>query len=182
MELGVINADFKSNISDIANPSMWQALQNSVSLIKKFSESAQRLLQNILYNMNSSSPYKCVFRTPEFSMILFSGLLMEVELHDMQLSFYKFTDFKKRPADIVLTCPIRKKQELIDLVFANASDRISDLCYDSTSLPTGGCSSPRRVHTGYSHPTKPEKVTIPFHCKDIPKGTENSILKQAGPK
>lgn len=31
----------------------------------------------------------------------------------------------------------------------------------------------------YVHPTKPGKVTIPFHCKDIPIGTEKSILKQA---
>lgn len=37
-------------------------------------------------------------------------------------------------------------------------------------------------HRHYSHPAKPGKVTIPFHCKDIPKGTENSILKQAGLK
>ena len=34
----------------------------------------------------------------------------------------------------------------------------------------------------YVHPTKPGKVTIPFHTKDIPKGTENSILRQAGLK
>jgi len=37
-------------------------------------------------------------------------------------------------------------------------------------------------HRHYSHPTKPGKVTIPFHAKDIPKGTELSILKQAGIK
>nr|DAJ90215.1 MAG TPA: hypothetical protein [Bacteriophage sp.] len=37
-------------------------------------------------------------------------------------------------------------------------------------------------HRQYIHPTMPGKVTIPFHCKDIPKGTENSILKQAGLK
>lgn len=37
-------------------------------------------------------------------------------------------------------------------------------------------------HRHYIHPTKPGKVTIPFHCKDIPKGTELSILKQAGLK
>ncbi len=37
-------------------------------------------------------------------------------------------------------------------------------------------------HRHYIHPTKPGKVTIPFHGKDIPKGTENSILKQAGLK
>ena len=37
-------------------------------------------------------------------------------------------------------------------------------------------------HRHYIHPTKPGKVTIPFHCKDIPKGTELSILKQAGMK
>lgn len=37
-------------------------------------------------------------------------------------------------------------------------------------------------HRHYIHPTKPGKVTIPFHCKDLPKGTENSILKQAGLK
>jgi predicted RNA binding protein YcfA (HicA-like mRNA interferase family) len=37
-------------------------------------------------------------------------------------------------------------------------------------------------HRHYVHPTKPGKVTIPFHCKDIPKGTENAILKQAGLK
>lgn len=37
-------------------------------------------------------------------------------------------------------------------------------------------------HRHYTHPTKPGKVTIPFHSGDIPKGTENSILKQAGLK
>ncbi len=37
-------------------------------------------------------------------------------------------------------------------------------------------------HRHYVHPTKPGKVTIPFHSKDIPKHTEISILKQAGLK
>ncbi|MBQ3514988.1 MAG: type II toxin-antitoxin system HicA family toxin [Lachnospiraceae bacterium] len=37
-------------------------------------------------------------------------------------------------------------------------------------------------HRHYIHPTKPGKVTIPFHTKDLPKGTENSIRKQAGLK
>ncbi len=37
-------------------------------------------------------------------------------------------------------------------------------------------------HRHYTHPTKPGKVTIPFHGKDIKKGTELSILKQAGLK
>lgn len=37
-------------------------------------------------------------------------------------------------------------------------------------------------HRHYTHPTKPGKVTIPFHGKDIPKITEKSILKQAGLK
>lgn len=37
-------------------------------------------------------------------------------------------------------------------------------------------------HRHYIHPEKPGKVTITFHCRDIPKGTENSILKQAGLK
>lgn len=35
-------------------------------------------------------------------------------------------------------------------------------------------------HKHYIHPEKPGKVTIPFHTKDLPKGTENSIKKQAG--
>lgn len=37
-------------------------------------------------------------------------------------------------------------------------------------------------HRQYIHPTKPGKVTIPCHGKDLPKGTENSIMKQAGLK
>ncbi len=37
-------------------------------------------------------------------------------------------------------------------------------------------------HKNYIHPTKQGKVTIPFHTKDLPKGTENSIKKQAGLK
>jgi predicted RNA binding protein YcfA (HicA-like mRNA interferase family) len=37
-------------------------------------------------------------------------------------------------------------------------------------------------HRHYIHPIKPGKVTIPFHCKDLPKKTENSIRKQAGLK
>ena len=34
----------------------------------------------------------------------------------------------------------------------------------------------------YIHPTKSGKVTILFHNKDLPKGTENNIKKQAGLK
>ena len=39
-------------------------------------------------------------------------------------------------------------------------------------------------HHHYKHPTKPGKVTIPFHTKpkDLDKKTVNSILKQAGLK
>lgn len=37
-------------------------------------------------------------------------------------------------------------------------------------------------HRQYRHPTKPGKVTIPFHCKDLSKFVENSILKQTGLK
>ncbi|EEG49167.1 type II toxin-antitoxin system HicA family toxin [Blautia hydrogenotrophica] len=38
-------------------------------------------------------------------------------------------------------------------------------------------------HRHYTHPIKPEKVTIPFHQgKDLTKKTENSIKKQAGLK
>jgi len=38
-------------------------------------------------------------------------------------------------------------------------------------------------HRNYIHPTKTEKVTIPFHQgKDLTKKTENSIRRQAGLK
>ena len=37
-------------------------------------------------------------------------------------------------------------------------------------------------HRQYIHPKKEGSVMIPFHCRDIPKGTENSILRQAGLK
>lgn len=37
-------------------------------------------------------------------------------------------------------------------------------------------------HRQYVHPSKKGKVTIPFHCKDLPIGTELSILTQAGIK
>lgn len=37
-------------------------------------------------------------------------------------------------------------------------------------------------HYQYKHSTKPGKITIPRHCKEIKKGTLNSILKNAGLK
>lgn len=39
-------------------------------------------------------------------------------------------------------------------------------------------------HIQYKHPVKKGRVTIPYHGKndDLAKGTENSILKQAGLK
>ena len=37
-------------------------------------------------------------------------------------------------------------------------------------------------HIQLKHPTKPGKVTVPSHSGDIPPGTLNSILKQAGLK
>ncbi len=37
-------------------------------------------------------------------------------------------------------------------------------------------------HRHYVHPVKSGKVTIPFHCKDLTKAVEHSILKQAGIK
>jgi predicted RNA binding protein YcfA (HicA-like mRNA interferase family) len=35
-------------------------------------------------------------------------------------------------------------------------------------------------HRHYVHPTKPGKVTIPFHSKELTKVVEKSIRKQAG--
>jgi len=35
-------------------------------------------------------------------------------------------------------------------------------------------------HMVYYHPEKRKRVTVPFHRRDIPKGTLMSILKQAG--
>lgn len=42
----------------------------------------------------------------------------------------------------------------------------------------------RGSHKQYKHPTKPGRVTVPDHGqnKDLARGTENSILKQAGLK
>lgn len=38
----------------------------------------------------------------------------------------------------------------------------------------------RGSHLNLKHPTKPGKVTLPIHSGDLPRGTLNSILKQAG--
>jgi predicted RNA binding protein YcfA (HicA-like mRNA interferase family) len=40
--------------------------------------------------------------------------------------------------------------------------------------------SQRGSHKNYEHHYKKGKVTVPANRKDLPKGTENSILKQAG--
>ena len=40
----------------------------------------------------------------------------------------------------------------------------------------------RGSHIQLKHPVKSCKVTVPSHGGDIPKGTVNSILKQAGLK
>lgn len=40
----------------------------------------------------------------------------------------------------------------------------------------------RGSHLSLKHPIKPGKVTVPIHSGDLPKGTLNSILKQAGLK
>lgn len=40
----------------------------------------------------------------------------------------------------------------------------------------------RGSHLNLKHPTKPGKVTLPIHSGDLPRGTLNSILKQAGLK
>lgn len=37
-------------------------------------------------------------------------------------------------------------------------------------------------HYQYKHSTKKGKITIPKHCKELKKGTVNSVLKQAGLK
>lgn len=40
----------------------------------------------------------------------------------------------------------------------------------------------RGSHYYYKHPTKPGKVTIPYHTNDLKTKTIHSILKQAGIK
>ena len=40
----------------------------------------------------------------------------------------------------------------------------------------------RGSHLSLKHPIKPGKVTLPIHSGDLPRGTLNSILKQAGLK
>jgi len=43
-------------------------------------------------------------------------------------------------------------------------------------------SSQKGSHLQLEHPFKKGKVTVPVHSGDIPKGTLNSIMKQAGLK
>lgn len=40
----------------------------------------------------------------------------------------------------------------------------------------------RGSHHQFKHPVKPGRVTVPHPKKDLPTGTVNSILKQAGLK
>ena len=40
----------------------------------------------------------------------------------------------------------------------------------------------RGSHIQFKHPLKPGKVTVPSHSGDVPRGTLNNILKQAGLK
>lgn len=40
----------------------------------------------------------------------------------------------------------------------------------------------RGSHLNLRHPYKEGKVTVPIHSGDLPRGTLNSILKQAGLK
>ncbi len=42
--------------------------------------------------------------------------------------------------------------------------------------------SVRGSHHQFKHPSKTGRVTVPHPKKDLPKGTVNSILKQAGMK
>ncbi|HHW94569.1 MAG TPA: type II toxin-antitoxin system HicA family toxin [Mogibacterium sp.] len=42
--------------------------------------------------------------------------------------------------------------------------------------------STKGSHRHYKHPSKPGKVTIPFHTGDLDKRTVKSILEQAGLK
>lgn len=42
--------------------------------------------------------------------------------------------------------------------------------------------SAKGSHYKYKHPSKKGSVTVPNHKGDIPKGTVNSIFKQAGLK
>ena len=39
--------------------------------------------------------------------------------------------------------------------------------------------SQKGSHRHYEHPTKPGKITIPFHSKTLGKGIEQKILKEA---
>ena len=42
------------------------------------------------------------------------------------------------------------------------------------------CKSQKGSNRQNVHPTKPGKVTIPFHTRELTKTTEHSIRKQAG--
>lgn len=61
---------------------------------------------------------------------------------------------------------VYSSKELIKLIQA------AGWCFDSA---TGD-------HHHFKHPQKPGKVTIPHPKKGLPKGTANSILRQAGLK
>ena len=39
-----------------------------------------------------------------------------------------------------------------------------------------------KKHRIYRHPEKDNQLTVPFHSGDVPKGTANRILKDAGLK
>lgn len=146
MELGMVNVDFVSNLADVANPEKKQNLSDTVALVENFPEETQRLLKKILYNMNSKSPTKCVLRSPELDTLICSNILIETSSPSDQLAFFKLTDLKKRLSNLGITCTIRKKQELIDWILANASERIPELCYDTIVVQASEHIKVRKVY------------------------------------
>lgn len=127
MELDLFQSDFSSDKLAIVSPARQRAkLSETVKLVETLTSDQQRLLLEILRNLNSKNPLSCHRTTSDLQTLIQKGMLIKVNEPQIPLAKYKKIELQSLASDLGLN-PDKKllKQDLMNYILDHARTQLS---------------------------------------------------------
>lgn len=193
MELHLLDVPFQTDPSQIVEPhsSSRIPLEESIRVIEQLTIPQQKLLCDILRQVNSTNPTCCVRTTYDLQILLDSGILLPDSDISIALKKYKKAELVELVNSFGIDFPdyVQRKNEMIDFLLENAKDFLCTVPLSFTTVRYNPSTKYGKIHM-YLHrkfdhecffdPEIAEMLDIPVIETDLPHDDVTDLLIKNG--
>lgn len=150
MELHLLDVPFKTDPSQIVEPhsSSRIPLEESIKVVEQLTIPQQKLLCDILRQINSTNPTCCIRTTDDLYALLDSGLILPDQDISIALKKYKKAELIDLVTSFGIDFPdyVQRKNEMIDFLLENAKDFLSSAHLTFTNVRYNPSTKYGKIH------------------------------------